>query len=233
MASPASSDTSSGSSSCSSISSARNPPKTLFVRTPLSNNRRQTKVFPAQKYIAVSAQTVCAGPKREPMISRVTMVDYRGNVLLDTLINPTQAITNYRTELTGLLPVHFNNAPSFHEVQSRVAALLKDKIVIGYALWQFLGGLGLTHPAIDTRDAALFMPFRKTLQSRSSNIIPLATLMQYLMNRSIGVHGDYPDEQARATLDLFRSCEQVWENIIKSGAWPCCLPPSECGHCFT
>ena len=33
-------------------------------------------------------------------------------------------------------------------------------------------------------------------------------------------------EEARASLDLFRSYEDKWEAVIESGAWPSALPPS-------
>ena len=114
--------------------------------------------------------------------------------------------------------------------------------------------LGLSHPAIDTRDAALFMPFRKSLKVRPSQMVPLATLIYRLMGHYIGLQGEVPVspvtisyehlkcltsiintklEEARATIDLFRSCETLWEDIIKYGSWPCCLPSSQYGDCFT
>lgn len=33
-------------------------------------------------------------------------------------------------------------------------------------------------------------------------------------------------EEARASMDLFRSYEDKWEAVIDSGAWPSALPPS-------
>ncbi|KAF7794705.1 hypothetical protein EIP86_005843 [Pleurotus ostreatoroseus] len=93
--------------------------------------------------------------------------------------------------------------------------------------------MGLSHPAIDTRDVALFLPFRRSLRVRANQQVPLVTLVNQLMGRNYGMHGEYPEEEARASLDLFRSCEQVWEGIIASGAWPCALPPAAYANCFT
>lgn len=114
--------------------------------------------------------------------------------------------------------------------------------------------MGLAHPAISTRDTALFMSFRRTLGYRPNDVVPLATLVKRFMGRDIEQNGDIPVsigarvedaarlrcspsleqvERARATLDLFRSCEQVWEEIISTGAWPCSLPPFEFRRCFT
>ncbi|PCH33405.1 hypothetical protein WOLCODRAFT_147504 [Wolfiporia cocos MD-104 SS10] len=171
--------------------------------------------------------------KVHPPSNRVTVVDYRGNLLLDTLVRPTQPVSDYRQAETGLQPAILARAPTFIDVQREAARLIRDKIIIGYSLWDFLSTLGLAHPAIDTRDLALFMPFRRSLGCKPSTMIPLVTLVNRFMGRNIGLYGEIPLEHARAALDLFRSCEHTWEEIIESGAWPCALPPSTYANCFT
>ncbi|KAI0932515.1 hypothetical protein AcW2_001121 [Taiwanofungus camphoratus] len=199
-----------------------------------SKSSRSPKFYSSGKYVAVAAQVVYYGIiSRLPMVARVTMSDYRGAVILDTFVRPTQPISDYRTAETGLQPVILASAPTFIDVQRQVAALIKDKILIGYSLWHFLSVMGLSHPAIDTRDVALFMAFRRSLRSRANVILPLVTLVNRFMGRNIGLHGELPLEHARAALDLFRSSEQIWENIIASGSWPCALPPAAYSNCFT
>ncbi|KAH9835797.1 uncharacterized protein C8Q71DRAFT_797322 [Rhodofomes roseus] len=167
------------------------------------------------------------------MVARVTVVDYRGNILLDSLVRPTQPVSDHRTAETGLQQAALASAPTFIDVQRQVVMLIRDKIIIGYALWQFLSVMGLSHPAIDTRDIALFMPFRRSLRSRPNIMIPLMTLVNRFMGRHIGLQGEVPVENARAALDLFRSCEHIWEEIIEAGAWPCVLPPAAYANAFT
>ncbi|OCH96642.1 hypothetical protein OBBRIDRAFT_15474 [Obba rivulosa] len=167
------------------------------------------------------------------MVARVTLTDYRGNVILDTLVRPTQPICDYRTAVTGLEPIHLATAPSFIEVQSQVATLIRNKIIVGYALWHFLSLMGLSHPAVYTRDIALFMPFRRTLRVRPSTTISLRDLVNRFMGRNVSLNGEVPGEEARAALDLFRSCEQIWEEIVHSNSWPCALPPTTHANCFT
>lgn len=94
-------------------------------------------------------------------------------------------------------------ARPFDEVQSAVACWIENKIVIGHQLWNDFqvrgfpcqGGrasvtlvglqvLGLSHPAINTRDVALCLPFRIALQ-RQNNTIGLQTLMWLLMRRRV------------------------------------------------
>lgn len=50
--------------------------------------------------------------------------------------------------------------------------------------------MGLSHPAIDTRDIALFLPFRRSLRVRPNVQVPLVTLVNSFMGRNIGLHGD-------------------------------------------
>ncbi|KAK7694396.1 hypothetical protein QCA50_001582 [Cerrena zonata] len=207
--------------------------RSLFSYTPLPM-RRSGKHFPSSNYLAVAAQVVhYGGASQLPMVARVLITDYRGNVVLDTFIRPTQYVTDYRTEKTGIRPVHLGAAPTFEDVQRHVAGIIKDKILVGYALWKFLSVFGISHPALETRDTALFMPFRKSLKVKPSFMVPLETLVQRLMGHYIGLNGEVAVEEARAALDLFRSCEALWEDTIKSGSWPCCLPPSAYGNCFT
>ena len=105
--------------------------------------------------------------------------------------------------------------------------------------WQVLG---LSHSALNTRDLALFRPLRKKLRNRS--VIDLPVLVHVFMGRnsldcedSVRLATSREEtfgkltlinqlEFSRAAMDLFRSCEDTFEGIIATGAWPCDLPPS-------
>lgn len=39
-------------------------------------------------------------------------------------------------------------------------------------------------------------------------------------------------ENARAALDLYRSCSSEWEDAVSEGNWPCALPPSTFSRCY-
>lgn len=52
--------------------------------------------------------------------------------------------------------------------------------------------MNLAHPAINTRDTALFMSFRRTLNQKPNAIIPLQTLVKHFMGRDIGQNGEVP-----------------------------------------
>lgn len=199
---------------------------------------REVSTFPATKYVAVSVTNLYIGVikiknnyERVPMVARVSITDYRGNVILDTFVRPTHRVEDYRTAETGIQYSHLANAPLFQDVQRRVAHIITDKIIVGHSLWTFLSVLGLVHPAIDTRDLALFRPLRKKLKSRA--IIELPTLVHLFMGRNVGLDCENSLELARAALDLFRSVEDLFEGIVKTGAWPCDLPPASHSGYYT
>ncbi|KAF8740637.1 hypothetical protein AX14_007779 [Amanita brunnescens Koide BX004] len=173
------------------------PPSTNTVlsRYPQScgcSETREVSTFPATKYVAVSVTNVYIGVikiknnfERVPMVARVSIADYRGNVILDTFVRPTHRVEDYRTAETGIQYSHLVNAPLFQDVQRQVAHIIEDKIIIGHSIWTFLSVLGLVHPAISTRDLALYRPLRKKLKSRT--IIGLPTLVHLFMGRNVGL----------------------------------------------
>ncbi|KNZ74172.1 RNA exonuclease 4 [Termitomyces sp. J132] len=182
-------------------------------------------------YLGVSAIVVYIGTieineqvQRIPMVARVSIVDYRGDVVLDTYVQPTHKIEDYRSQETGIYIHDLINAPSFQEVQLRVSSIVKNKILVGHCLWTFLSVLGLSHPALYTRDLALFRPMRRKLKSRV--IVSLPILVHKYMGCTVL-------ELARVAMDLFRCCERDFEKIIEDGGWPCNLPPSAFAEYFT
>ncbi|KAF9472465.1 hypothetical protein BDN70DRAFT_475826 [Pholiota conissans] len=158
-----------------------------------------------------------------PMVARVSLIDYRGRLLFDSYIRPTHLVEDYRQAQTGLSYDHLCNAPSFVDVQKRIAAYIQDKIIVGHRVWIFLAVLGLSHPALHTRDLALFRPMRKKLGSRV--VVELSTLVKVFMARDVGLQYEDSAEFSRAAMDLFRSCQEIFEDIITAGQWPCDLPP--------
>lgn len=53
-----------------------------------------------------------------------------------------------------------NSAQSFSAVQTRVAELIKDRILVGHGVQGDLAILKLSHPREKIRDTSLYEPFR-------------------------------------------------------------------------
>ncbi|KAJ3827406.1 hypothetical protein EV361DRAFT_110577 [Lentinula raphanica] len=165
------------------------------------------------------------------MVARVSVVDYRGSVLMDTFVRPTHYVQSFRFSETNIQLSDITNAPPFDEIRNRVASLIKSKIIVGHSLWLFLSIMGLSHSALETRDLALFRPFRRKLYS--SRIVDLPTLVHVYMGRNIRLGVEDSLENARACIDLFRSCEAQFEHVIHAGSWPCDLPPASYSQYLT
>ncbi|KAG8893543.1 hypothetical protein FRC01_013530, partial [Tulasnella sp. 417] len=144
------------------------------------------------------------------MLARVTIVDACGNILYDTYVQPTSAVESYRFATTGLEKDHFKDAVPFDQAQLTVARWLSGKIIVGHQLWLDLQVLGLPHPAVDTRDVSLYLPFRNTLK-RPNEILGLPTLVFLLLKRMIQEKFVDSAENARAAMDLYQSLGRPWE----------------------
>ena len=51
--------------------------------------------------------------KKGDRLARISIVNFYGNVILDTLVKPWAKVTDYRTEITGILPQDLKHAPSY------------------------------------------------------------------------------------------------------------------------
>ncbi|EMD41973.1 hypothetical protein CERSUDRAFT_102358 [Gelatoporia subvermispora B] len=185
-------------------------------------------------FLGLACTCVGCGPGGSTsMLARVAIVDYRGQEIFCTYVQPTLTVSDYRTGTTGIEAANLQpgNAKTFPEVQSQVARLIQGKILVGHALWQDLSVLGIPHPAVATRDVALYQPFRNALRT-PNQVIGLQTLMWHLMRRRIQDGKICALENARAAIDLYRSQGTEWETLVSKGQWPCHLPPSTFSRCY-
>ncbi|RPD64829.1 hypothetical protein L226DRAFT_451356 [Lentinus tigrinus ALCF2SS1-7] len=197
-------------------------------------SQQKFPVPPADKFLGLSTTSVGCGPGGgTPMIARVALVDYRGQIVFCTYVFPTNPVTDYRTSTTGIQAsdLREENTMPWKEVQQRVAQLIAGKIIVGHTLWQDLSVLGIRHPAVATRDVALYQPFRNALRS-PNHVVGLQTLMWHLMRRRVQENHVCPLENARASLDLYRSHSNEWEGAVAIGQWPSHLPPSTFSRCY-
>lgn len=182
--------------------------------------------------IALSTQSVGVGPAGSTsMLARVVIVEYRGLTLMDSFVKPTLPVSDYRTNVTGIVEANLlsDTAVPFDQIQAQVAAIIAGKILIGYTLWNDLSVLGLPHPAVHTRDVGLYRPFRETLRMPQTG---LPTLMWRFMNREVQKDKVDPLENARAVMDLYRSAEADMEASITAGDWQFALPPGTFARCY-
>lgn len=143
-------------------------------------------------------------------LTRISMIDWDGNVVLDELVKPAQPITDYLTPYSGITAKMLENVTtSLQDIQQRLVneILTPRTILIGHSINADLNALQLTHPYII--DTALLFPHPRGPPLKSS----LKFLAQKYLSREIqkghGSTGHDSIEDAKTCLDLVKQkCER-------------------------
>ncbi len=93
-------------------------------------------------------------------------------MILDEYILPSEPITDYRTQWSGIRPGDLIGAPSFREVRQRVADLVRGRIIIGHAIDNDLRALMLPHPPALVRDTSVYPGLRQELAAAAPSVRP-------------------------------------------------------------
>ena len=187
--------------------------------TPTSRDASVTEI------VAMDCEMVGVGEDgSRSALARVTVVNEYGNVILDTFVQATERVTDYRTKVSGVRPRDLKNAPKFVDVQKMVSKLIDKKIVVGHGLKNDFRALLLNHPRERTRDTALYHLFTRPLRStercvegaprgRGSRSLKELTRTHLRMTIQDGEHSSAED--ARAALFLYAKYKRKWEKSLK------------------
>jgi RNA exonuclease 4 len=170
-----------------------------------------------QAYVALDCEMVGVGPGGlRSALSQVVAVDWLGRVLLNRYVKPSEAVTDYRTHVSGCTPALLRGAPALAPVQAEVAALLAGKVLVGHGLKNDLRALLLSHPAASTRDTALYRPFQWRSGDGKWNPKRLKHLVRQHLQLDIQREGaaHEPAEDARAALALYKQHRREWEHSL-------------------
>eukprot|EP00958_Prasinococcus_capsulatus_P023741 scaffold3600_cov387-Prasinococcus_capsulatus_cf.AAC.3 len=167
--------------------------------------------FSETAVVALDCEMVGIGPGGyTSRLAHVVVVNEYGNVLLETHAKPSEVITDYRTQWSGVREKDLVNAPPVMEVQERVRKLVDGKILVGHSLECDLDVLDIQHPADMTRDTAYFPPFTHM----SGRPQKLKHLCRRHLGLTIQVGEHSPAEDARATLYLYNKYKTKWERLF-------------------
>jgi len=158
--------------------------------------------------------------RNETAVGRVTVVNWDGEVVMDSFVRVPVPVRDYRTETTGITEAALQSeeAITFVQARARVETLMKGKILIGHGLEVDLAALGLSHPWCDVRDTANFSPYMKEVSDGQTVLLvprDLQGLAQTVLRRP-GHEVVGPVQEAICTIELYKAARHEWEaELIK------------------
>ncbi|KAK4202822.1 ribonuclease H-like domain-containing protein [Triangularia verruculosa] len=161
------------------------------------------------KYLAIDCEMVGIGPGGiDSSLARVSITDFHGTQVYDSYVLQREKVTDWRTAVSGIAPKHMRDARSFSDVQSKVAELLKGRIVVGHDVKHDLRCLELDHPAKMIRDTAKFSGFKKYGNGPKP---ALRVLAKELLGLEIQTGQHSSIEDARVAMLLFRKHKPAFD----------------------
>ncbi|XP_077066866.1 uncharacterized protein isg20 isoform X2 [Siphateles boraxobius] len=171
------------------------------------------------RLVALDCEMVGTGPGgRCSEVARCSIVNYYGSVIYDKYILPRHPVTDYRTRWSGIRKHHLAQAVPFEDAQNEIANILKEKIIVGHALFNDFLVLDISVPARMIRDTSSCSLLRKLYNAAEKCKVSLKKLAQTLLNRTIqtGRMGHCSVEDSRAAMDLYKLVGDEWEKCILS-----------------
>ncbi len=108
------------------------------------------------RYVALDCGMVGVGPTTtnadgdtetsESSLARVSIVNFYGETILDVFVKQKEQVTDYRTSISGIRSKDLvsPDALVLEDVQKKVAHLIKERVLVGYAVHHHLKVIQLT-----------------------------------------------------------------------------------------
>lgn len=164
------------------------------------------------KVLALDCEMVGGGVGGQlSLLARVSIVNASGDVVYDTFVSPTERITDYRTQWSGIRPKDLVGAPNKQIVVEKVRSILAGRILVGHALQNDLEALNISHPESHVRDSSRYPQFMRKLICGKLKPKALRHIVAEELNMTIqtGEHDSVQD--ARAVLGLYQKHKSSWE----------------------
>lgn len=187
-----------------------------FSKKSSVGKRFQPKVYSTEltDCLALDCEFVGIGTNgKEHMLARVSIVNERGEVVLDNYVKPQKAVIDFRTEISGIRPELIESGQDFVSIRETVKLLLQGRTLVGHALKNDLLVLNLRHPRQKTRDTSRFKPIARRI--RALGTPSLKNLSKLILGEEIqtGIHDSVQD--ASAAMKIYKIFQEEWEKSVR------------------
>mmetsp|Transcript_7174 Transcript_7174/g.10918 ORF Transcript_7174/g.10918 Transcript_7174/m.10918 type:complete len:276 (-) Transcript_7174:248-1075(-) len=204
----------------SSDASNKSPPRRRRRKNSKKSSDASMTDEEKSRYLALDCEMVGVGRGgHRSSLARVCVISWTGKKIFDKYVRQTEAVTNYRTFVSGITEEHLTSDKTLclEDCRKRVQKLLNGRILIGHALKNDLQALGITHPWYDIRDTGKYEPFMK-MRFDDGVMWPrkLKDLAKEKLGRDIqdSSKAHSPVEDAKTALDLYKLVRKKWEKVM-------------------
>eukprot|EP00388_Colpodella_angusta_P006897 GDKJ01019951.1.p1 GENE.GDKJ01019951.1~~GDKJ01019951.1.p1 ORF type:complete len:241 (+),score=74.23 GDKJ01019951.1:26-748(+) len=149
-------------------------------------------------------------------LARIAIIDENNIVLMDDYVKPTDFITDYRFEITGIKFGHIKNAKTLPEILPTIQKHLANRTVVGHAIHNDLRVLGFSIPQDHIRDTSRYIGLRL---ENAGKVMALKKLAAHWLDETSfqeGVHD--PVEDAKMAMRLYKLKRGEWEKSLRKRA---------------